>query len=187
MEERVEVLKRLLGVGLLLVGVVALALPFLAAAQAQEAPLIFEDADVHEVIKKVSELTGITFLFDPEQVKGKITILSPKNVSSEGVLQLLQSALALHGYTLLRKEGVAQIVPTEQAPYVAAETIEVIELKYARAEELASTLAAIAPHGVRIVPYHPTNSLIISGRPAAVEELIGIIKGKEEESAGESD
>jgi Bacterial type II/III secretion system short domain len=34
----------------------------------------------------------------------------------------------------------------------------------------------IAPPRVRIVPYYPTNSLIISGHPAAVEELVDIIK-----------
>jgi hypothetical protein len=34
----------------------------------------------------------------------------------------------------------------------------------------------VAPPWVRIVPYYATNSLIISGHPAAVEELVDIIK-----------
>jgi GspD-like, N0 domain len=40
----------------------------------------FENADIQTVVKQVAALTGITFLFDPEQVRGKITLLSPKGV-----------------------------------------------------------------------------------------------------------
>jgi hypothetical protein len=54
-------------------------------------------------------------------------------------------------------------------------TIKVVPLTYARAGELAYTLSLVFPH-VRIVPYHPTNSRIISGPRTSVEELIDIIK-----------
>jgi transposase InsO family protein len=59
---------------------------------------------------------------------------------------------------------------------VEAMIIKVVPLTYARAGELAHTLSQVAPPRVRIVPYYPTNSLIISGPPAAVEQLIDIIK-----------
>jgi len=55
-------------------------------------------------------------------------------------------------------------------------TVKVVTLNYARADELAYTLSWVAPAWVRIIAHRPTNSLIISGPPAAVEELIGIIK-----------
>jgi type II secretory pathway component GspD/PulD (secretin) len=54
--------------------------------------------------------------------------------------------------------------------------IKVVPLTYARASELAYTLSLVAPPRVRIVPYNPTNSLVISGPPEAVEQLIDIIK-----------
>jgi type II secretory pathway component GspD/PulD (secretin) len=57
-----------------------------------------------------------------------------------------------------------------------AAIIKVVPLTYARAGELAYTLSLVAPPRVRIVPYYPTNSLIISGPPAAVEQLIDVIK-----------
>jgi type II secretory pathway component GspD/PulD (secretin) len=59
---------------------------------------------------------------------------------------------------------------------VEAMIIKVVPLTYARAGELAHTLSQVAPPRVRIVPYYPTNRLIISGPPAAVEQLIDIIK-----------
>ena len=58
----------------------------------------------------------------------------------------------------------------------AATVIEVVPLQYAKAEEVADTLAWIAPPGVRIAPYLPTNSLIISGDSEAVKQLIDTLK-----------
>jgi len=135
----------------------------------------FEDADIQTVVKQVAALTGITFLFDPEQVKGKVTLLAPKAVGPAEALELLRSVLALHGYTLLgRAEGI-WIVPAER---VANEvfTIKVVPLTYAWAGDVAYALSWVAPPSVRIVPYYPTNSVIISGHPAAVAGLIDLIK-----------
>lgn len=137
-------------------------------------PFGFENADIGTVVKQVGRLTGATFLFDPEQVKGRITLLAPKPVSPAEALELLKSALALHGYSLVPRSEGTWIVPAEQVAQEGVR-IEVVPLNYARAGELAYTLSRVAPW-LRIVPYYPTNSLIISGHPDAVEELVGIIK-----------
>jgi general secretion pathway protein D len=150
--------------------------PLHAAWANTEITVTFENADLQQVIKKIGELTGTTFLFDPEQVKGKITLLSPKKVLPEEALKLMESALALQGYTLIRRDAGVWIVPAEQAAWTET-IVEVVPLQYAKAEELAY----IAPPGIQIVPYLPTNSLIISGDPRAVGELIGIIKEKKKE------
>ena len=155
---------------------VFLCLLFVSAAgpalAATSQPFTFENADIQTVVKQVATLTGITFLFDPEQVKGKITLLSPEGVSPTEALELLKSALALHGYTLLGRAGGTWIVPAERVAF----TVQVVRLNYARAGEMAYTLSWVAPPSVRIAPHYPTNSLIISGHPEAVEELVDIIK-----------
>ncbi|MCS6926803.1 MAG: hypothetical protein NZ578_12960 [Candidatus Binatia bacterium] len=150
-----------------------------AAAFAQTRTLTFENADLHLVIKRVGEFTGTTFLFDPEQVKGKITLLTAKAVSPAEALRLLQSALTLHGYTMLVKEEGTWIVPAEQAA-LQESRIEVVPLRYAKAEEVAYTLNWAVPYGVRVVPYWPTNSLILAGDPALVEALLRILRGEEQ-------
>jgi general secretion pathway protein D len=152
-------------------------------ASAAPITFTFENADLHTVVKAVSKLTQTTFLFDPEQVKGKITLLAPEPVSPAQALQLLQSALAVHGYTMLRRAESTWIVPSEQAMW-AATAIEVVPLQYARAEEVAHTLSQVIPYGVQIVPYPPLNSLLISGDSGAVEKLIGIVRGKEKAAEG---
>lgn len=108
-------------------------------------------------------------------MKGRITRLAPKPVSPAEALELLKSALALHGYTLVRRAEGTWIVPAERMAHGAVR-IEVVPLKYARADELAYTLPMVGSPWVRIVPHWATNSLIISGHPAAVEELIDIVK-----------
>src|SRR5262245_41942296 len=112
-----------------------------------ELAFTFENADIQTVIKQVGEFTGTTFLFDLREVKGKITILSRQKVAPEGALKLLASALALHGYTLLRKAEGMWIIPTGKV-IPAPTVIEVVPLQYANADEVADTLAWVAPYGV---------------------------------------
>jgi type II secretory pathway component GspD/PulD (secretin) len=66
-----------------------------------------------------------------------------------------------------------------QAPRSIREpiVIRVIQLDYADAEQLASVLAPFLSKGGRIVPYKPTNYLIIKDRNSVVEALVKIIKG----------
>jgi type II secretory pathway component GspD/PulD (secretin) len=142
-------------------------------AWAGEVPFSFENTELKTIIQKTSELTGLAFLYDPEQVRGKISLHLPQEVSPEETLELLRSALSLHGYTLLRRENTVWIVPAAQAGH-----LEVVPLDYAEAGELAYTLSQLAPEGVRIVPYYPTNSLILYGDPEAVRALIQVIKGQ---------
>jgi len=55
--------------------------------------------------------------------------------------------------------------------------IQVIHLNYADAEHLASVLAPLLSKDGRIVPYAPTNTLIIKDRASMVQKLVTIIKG----------
>jgi type II secretory pathway component GspD/PulD (secretin) len=145
--------------------------------------LAVENEELQTVIKMVGDLTGTTFLFDPAQVKGKITLLPHKNLSPAEALQLLQSALALHGYAIRQQAAGTWIVPSAQAAQ-RAPRLEIIPLNYARAEEVAATLSGIAPPGIRIAPYTPTNSLLISGDPEAVQETIEILRGEQPAAEG---
>ena len=145
-------------------------------ALAGKVPFTFENAEIEAVIKKASELTGLAFLYDPEQVKGRITLYSPGKASPDEMLQSLRLALAIHGYSLLRKDNTVWIVPGEQAAH-----LEVVPLDNTEAEELATAFAHLAPYGMRIVPYYPTNSILIYGDPQGVKEVIRVIKGGREE------
>ncbi len=58
----------------------------------------FNDVDLTVFIQFISELTGKNFVVD-ENVKGKITIVSPSKVTVEEAYQVFESVLEVHGYT----------------------------------------------------------------------------------------
>jgi type II secretory pathway component GspD/PulD (secretin) len=73
----------------------------------------------------------------------------------------------------------AESAEASEASEPAALRIEVIELHYADAYEVANLLSQLAPPGVRVAAYGPTNSLVISGP----EALLGPLLEKSEPSA----
>jgi general secretion pathway protein D len=145
------------------------------AALPNQVRLEFVDADIRVVVEEVARITGMTFLFDRSRVKGKITVLAPEAVSPAQALELLRSALALHGYAFIVRPESTWIVPAADVAH-AGFVVKVVPLKYANAGEVALTLSRVAPPGVRIVPYRPTNSVLISGRAAAVDQMVDIIQ-----------
>jgi type II secretory pathway component GspD/PulD (secretin) len=80
-------------------------------ALSNQVRLEFVDADIRVVIEEVARITGMTFLFDPSRVKGRITVLAPDAVSPAQALELLRSALALHSYALIVRPESTWIVP----------------------------------------------------------------------------
>ncbi len=67
----------------------------------------------------------------------------------------------------------AQVTGPVREPIV----VKVVYLDYADAEELASVLAPLLSKEGRVVPYRPTNTLIIRDRASLVRKLVRIIKG----------
>ena len=85
-------------------------------------------------------------------------------------------ALILTGFAMPLVADAQPTPPSGVREPVEATVIEVVPLRYARAGELAYTLSLIGLPRVRIVPYNPTNSLIISGPRTSVDQLIDLIK-----------
>jgi type II secretory pathway component GspD/PulD (secretin) len=108
-------------------------------------------------------------------VQGKITVLAAGEGTPAQALELLRSALALHGYLLVARPEGMWILPAQEAAG-AGVVVRVIRLTYVDAEDVALTLSWAAPPGVRIAPFYPTNSVVISGPEAAVEQMVDAIR-----------
>jgi type II secretory pathway component GspD/PulD (secretin) len=61
--------------------------------------------------------------------------------------------------------------------------IRVIQLDYADANQLAAVLSPLLSEHGSIVPYTPTNILIIRDKKSVVEKLVRIIKGPSDPEA----
>jgi type II secretory pathway component GspD/PulD (secretin) len=73
----------------------------------------------------------------------------------------------------------AQTAGTPREPIV----VQVIQLDHADANQLAATLSPLLSKHGSIVPYVPTNTLIIRDRKSIVENLVRIIKGPADSQA----
>jgi type II secretory pathway component GspD/PulD (secretin) len=145
-----------------------------AALETPRAPFTFDNVDLKVVVAEVARRTQTTFLYDPAHVKGAITVIAPADVTPAHALELLRSALALHAYAIVARPEGMWIV---RADDIARSNfiVRVVPLMYADAGDVATTLAWVAPLGVRIAPHFPTNSVIIAGDSAAVEEMVDAI------------
>jgi general secretion pathway protein D len=75
----------------------------------------FIDVEIPTVIKFISEITGINFIFD-ERIKGKITIIAPAKLSIDDSFSLFTSVLNLKGYTIIQSgPKTYKIIPSSQA------------------------------------------------------------------------
>ncbi len=90
--------------------------------------------------------------------------------------------LLIHPYTSHSQEKIPSELEKLTIEYYLRQKdpiiIEVIKLDYVNAEHLASILTPLLSKDGRVVPYEPTNSLIIKDRASIVKRLIEIIKGK---------
>src|SRR5689334_25292564 len=71
--------------------------------------LNLKDADINTLIQTVSEVTGKNFIVD-EKVKGKVTVISSKPMSSEAVYETFLAVLAVKGFAAVPAGSVIKIV-----------------------------------------------------------------------------
>ncbi len=148
----------------------------------------FKDAELADVVKFISELTGKNFILD-ERVRGKITVISPGEVTPEEAYEVFQAILHVKGYTLVRaSEHVYKIVSTKEAKQSAIETLRdgaepgdrfvtrLVPLEHVDADVIAGILAPLVSRDSAVVAYAPTNTLILTDSYSNIERLLKIIR-----------
>lgn len=185
---------RTLCIGLLL-ACLSLPLPGDACAQQQrtEAPaagkvtLDFKDIELADLIQTISEMTGRNFIFD-ETVKGKITIISPTQMSMTDAYNLFLTVLNSKGFAVVPAGKFNKIVPTREVKENSLPTTlegssgeqyvtHLVPLQNVDATLLATTvLTPLVPKNSNIVAYAPANTLIITDTAANINRLLKIIQ-----------
>ena len=84
-----------------------------SAEEIKEVALDFDDVDVRLFIRVMSELTGRNFIID-NNVKGKVTVLSPKKLNIQQAYEVFKSVLSVNGFALVEAGQVTKIVPAQQ-------------------------------------------------------------------------
>ncbi len=84
-----------------------------------------QDAEITNVVKFISDVTGKNFIFD-DNVKGKVTIIAPSKISADEAYNLFTAVLNLKGYTVVPAPGnLLKIVPSRDAKTLSPESDKV--------------------------------------------------------------
>jgi general secretion pathway protein D len=158
--------------------------------------LDLDGVDLATLTKHISEISGRIILFDPNVVKGKVTVVAPGKIPKEEVWSLFQAILEVHGYTTVSAGSVVKIIRAAEAKTEGIEVrkgtgldqppardvviTQVVPLKYARAQDLANTLTPLLSPQGRIAAYQPINVLIITDYASNVARLVTLITGKDD-------
>ena len=203
-----ELIKRLI-LAFFVLGVMTLALGWVWHAQGQEtkAPEVqipkkplpedalitmdFQDADLNVVIKFMGELTGKNFLVS-DQVRGKVTVISPRKITVREAYKVFESVLGMNGYTAVQADDAIKIIPSAVARQSGLEIREgkeakdvppedrmitqVIPLEHATADEVRNLFASSVAKEGMIIAHKPTNHLIITDRASNIHRLLKIIE-----------
>jgi general secretion pathway protein D len=82
------------------------------AAEMKEVALDFDDVDIRLFIRVISEMTGKNFIID-NNVRGKVTVLSPKRLTTQQAYEVFKSVLSVNGFTVVEAGQVVKIVPAQ--------------------------------------------------------------------------
>lgn len=150
--------------------------------------LNLKDADINTLITTVSDVTGKNFIVD-ERVKGKVTVISSRPMSSEAVYETFLAVLAVKGYAAVPAGAVIKIVQDSTARQEGGAAISsgagrpdddvvthVYQIENVSAAQLVPILRPLVPQWGHLVAYGPSNMLIISDRAANVVRLGRLIE-----------
>ena len=162
--------------------------------------LDFKNADIHALIKYISEATGRNFITDPT-VKGKVTVYSPVKISPDEAFETFVSILRVQGYAVQKSGTAYKIVPLKeglgQGEDAAVgrkmgselETVvtQIVPLKVGVAAELAKILPSLLGKDYAISAYTPSNTLALTAPAPNVAKAMAFLEQVEaSDTAGTS-
>ncbi len=158
----------------------------------------FKDADIKDIVKVISDITGRSFIID-QKVRGKITIIAPREVTGEEAYRIFLSILEANDLTLVKVGNIYKIIPAREAknystrigtgawlpPDIDEFETRLVPLKYINAQSIANIVRALISKFGNIQTYEPTNTLIITDLRSNLKKILQIISKLDTETYGE--
>ncbi|MCK5685548.1 type II secretion system protein GspD, partial [bacterium] len=168
-----------------------------STGEVQYVSIDFNDVDIRTLIKFISELTNQNFVID-QKVKGNVNIISPGKITVKEAYKVFESVLEVHGYTVIKAGEISKIVPAIMAKSKNIETklkrdndvaedkivTQLIPLKYADVNVITKLFKPLISKGSIILPYAPTNTLIVTDVYSNIKRLFKIINTIDVKNAG---
>jgi len=152
-----------------------------------EVLLNFQAAEIQGVVKAVGQMTGRNFLLDP-RVKGQITIISARPVTTTAAYQIFLSALKAQGFTAVEGIGAIRIVPTTEGKANAEVNLvgeprggerimtHVLIVQHTSATQMIPLLRPLMSPTSQLSAYDQANALIITDYAENIRRLLRIVE-----------
>lgn len=172
-----------------LLAVLLLALPShdVTGNQGQTWTINLKDADLGEFITQVSRISGRNFVVDP-RVKGRVTVISSAALDANGVYELFQSVLRVHGFAAVPAGDVVRIVQQTLAKQSASGqdfdptsdgelmVTRVIPATNVESSELVKILRPLIPQYSHVASVDQPNVVILSDHAENIRRMEAIIR-----------
>ncbi len=150
--------------------------------------LDFNDVELNVVIDTMARLTGKNFIYD-DRVRGRVTIVSPAEVTIAEAYLVFESVLQVKGFTtVMGPGGSIKIIPLREAKETNVETVRgptpksdrfitrLIPLRFIDAEQIANTLKPLVSKDASMVSYPPTNTIILTDSGTNITRILDILR-----------
>lgn len=148
-----------------------------------------KNAELESVIRIFSKKTKRNYILD-ERVKGRVSIFLPGKISPDESIRILDSVLALKGFTTVPiGDNLWKIVPSKEARQATIPTLtestdkpsatmvtRLFPLKFVNSEDVKQVVTPLVTGDGLVQAYTGTNSLIIIDQEDNIERIISIIE-----------
>ena len=156
-----------------------------AFAAEEKVSLNFVNADIDEVVRAVSHITGKNFLMDP-RVKGTINIVSATPIPASLAYDTLLSALRMQGFAAVENGGITKVMPEADAKLSVGAVNDfknngdklvtrVYILKNESAVQMVPILRPLIASNNIVVAYPNNNALVITDYASNLKRIEQII------------
>lgn len=158
-----------------------------------------EDADLPELVRVISQLTGKRFIFGGKVRSIKATVYSPQKVTVAEAYQAFLSILDANGLTVVPQGRFLKIVetpgiqsqatptygPGQAVPAEERYVTRMHRLSHISADEAAGVIKTFKTKDGDVVPYGPGNMLIMTDTGTNIRRMMSILHQIDVGSAGD--
>ncbi|MBK7947790.1 MAG: hypothetical protein IPK00_03385 [Deltaproteobacteria bacterium] len=167
-----------------------------AGGESELINLDFNDVELNVVIDTISRMTGYNFIYD-DRVRGRVTIVSPTEVTVDQAFAVFESVLKVKGFSLVLGPGnTYKVIPIRDVKESSIDTIQgagrspnrdrfvtrLIPLRFIDAEAITNTIKPLVSKDALIVAYQPTNTIIVTDSESNIRRLMQILDAIDVES-----
>lgn len=166
------------------------------SAEGELIALDFNDVELNVVIDTISRMTGYNFIYD-DRVRGRVTIVSPTEVTVDQAFAVFESVLKVKGFSLVLGPGnTYKVIPIRDVKESSIDTIKddrpspnrdrfvtrLVPLRFIDAEAITNTIKPLVSKDALIVAYQPTNTIIVTDSESNIRRLLQILDAIDVES-----